>query len=112
MLQQDKADDFVIASGEIHSVREFVDAAAGVMGFDMVWEGEGIDARGFDRKTGRQLVAVDAAFFRPSEPDTLLGNAEKAHSVLGWTPRTDFQQLVEIMAEADLARARNGKVWF
>jgi GDPmannose 4,6-dehydratase len=112
MLQQQNADDYIIASGETHSVRDFVILAAEAMGLQIEFEGTGLETRGLDRKTGRQIIGVSADFYRPSEPDPLSGNASKAHEKLNWQPKTDFEQLVAMMAESDLARARNGQVWY
>ena len=112
MLQQEMADDFVIATGQTHSVRDFVNRAATVMGFDLAWEGRGVDTKGFDTKTGRQIVGVSPHFYRPSEPDPMIGDASKAHRILGWQPKIDFEKLVIMMAESDLERARNGQVWY
>ena len=112
MLQQAQADDFVIASGQTHTVRDFVNRAAAVMGFDLAWEGSGVEAKGFDAKSGRQIVGVSAHFYRPSEPDPMIGDAGKAHAELGWRPSVSFDALVEMMAEHDLARARDGHMWF
>lgn len=112
MMQQEVADDFVIATGQTHSVRDFVNRAATVMGFDLAWEGRGVDAKGFDAKTGRQIVGVSPHFYRPSEPDPMIGDASKAHRILGWQPKIDFEKLVIMMAESDLERARNGQVWY
>ena len=112
MVQQEVADDFVIATGQTHSVRDFVNRAATVMGFDLAWEGRGVDAKGFDAKTGRQIVGVSPHFYRPSEPDPMIGDASKAHRILSWQPKIDFEKLVIMMAESDLERARNGQVWY
>jgi GDPmannose 4,6-dehydratase len=112
MLQQEAADDYVIASGETHSVRAFVTLAAAAMGIDIVFEGEGLETCGFEKKTGRQLVRISADFYRPSEPDPLIGNAAKAHRKLNWHPKTNFEKLATLMAESDLQRARNGQVWY
>lgn len=112
MVQQEVADDFVIATGQTHSVRDFVNRAATVMGFDLAWEGRGVDAKGFDAKTGRQIVGVSPHFYRPSEPDPMIGDASKANRILGWQPKIDFEKLVIMMAESDLERARNGQVWY
>jgi GDPmannose 4,6-dehydratase len=101
MLQQEQADDFVIATGEQHSVRDFVDAAAAEMDIKMRWEGSGIDEKGFDA-TGRCIVRVDPRYFRPTEVETLLGDATKARTKLGWSPRITFKELVAEMARADL----------
>jgi GDPmannose 4,6-dehydratase len=105
MLQQETAEDFVIATGVQHSVREFVDRAAAVLGMQLTWAGTGIDQHAVDA-TGRKVVAVDPRFFRPAEVDTLLGNAEKARTKLGWIPRTSFDALVEEMVRDDLASAQ------
>ena len=102
MLQQDVPDDYVIASGEAHTVREFVERAAAVAGFTMVWEGHGIDEVGRDRATGRELVRIDPKYFRPAEVDLLLGDPSKAKKVLGWKPKVKFDELVELMMKADL----------
>jgi GDPmannose 4,6-dehydratase len=112
MVQQEVADDFVIATGQTHSVRDFVNRAATVMGFDLAWEGRGVDAKGFDAKTGRQIIGVSPHFYRPSEPDPMIGDASKANRILGWQPKIDFEKLVIMMAESDLERARNGQVWY
>lgn len=112
MLQQEAADNYVIASGETHTVREFVELAAAAVGLDLEWDGEGLDTVGVDRTTGRRLVGVSADFYRPSEPDPLVGNAAKARAKLGWQPKLSFEELVGLMAESDLERARNGQVWY
>lgn len=112
MLQQDTADDYVIASGQSHTVREFVALAGSAMGLDIEFEGEGLETRGMDTKTGRQLIAVSSDFYRPSEPDPLVGDARKAHQKLNWQPKVSFENLVTMMAESDLERARNGQVWY
>lgn len=104
MLQQDKPDDYVIASGETHSVREFAELACKTAGFDIVWEGKGIEEKGIDKKTGKTLIEVSQKFFRPAEVDILLGDYSKAKKKLGWQPRAKFQDLVNIMVEADIKR--------
>lgn len=110
MLQQPEPDDYVIATGETHSVREFVEKAAEIAGFQIEWEGEGVNEKGIDRNTGKVIVEVSEEFFRPAEVDVLVGNPEKAMRKLGWCPRTTFDQLVEIMMEADLKRVRDREV--
>lgn len=105
MLQQESPDDYVLATGETHSVREFVDLAAGVAGFDIVWEGSGEKEQGVDRRTGKVIVQVNPEFYRPAEVELLLGNPEKARSRLGWSPKIGFSALVRMMAERDLERA-------
>lgn len=101
MLQQDTPEDFVIATGETHTVREFVELAFKEIGRTIEWRGEGIDEQGFDAVTGELLIKVDKNFFRPAEVDILIGNAYKAQRSLGWQPRTSFPQLVKIMVDAD-----------
>ena len=97
MLQQEEADDYVIATGEQYSVRQFVEAAAPYFGMKIVWEGEGLDEIGIDKNTGRKVIDVNPKYFRPAEVETLLGDATKAKEKLGWEPKTSFKQLVEDM---------------
>ena len=108
ILQQPRAEDFVIATGQTHSVREFVERAAGVAGFDLAWEGKGIEEVGVDRKSGRTIVEIDPKYFRPAEVDLLLGDASKARRLLDWKPKVTFDELVEQMVRADLAAAAPG----
>ena len=109
MLQQERADDYVIASGETHSVREFVTAAFEAAGISIEWSGQGREEKGLDAKTGRCRVAIDPQFFRPAEVDFLQGDYSKAKARLGWSPRTSFKQLVGIMVEHDLKLARQNQ---
>lgn len=102
MLQQDKPDDFVIASGETHTVREFVEEAFKVVDIDIIWKGEGINELGVDNKTGKELVKINPKYFRPAEVDLLWGNPVKARKELGWQPKISFEQLVEGMVNYDL----------
>ncbi len=102
MLQQDQPDDYVIASGETHSVREFVELSAQVCGYQIAWEGEGCDEIGREVESGKVLVRVDPRYFRPAEVDLLLGDPTKAEHKLGWKRKMSFQQLVETMTKADL----------
>jgi GDPmannose 4,6-dehydratase len=104
ILQQPKPDDFVIATGEQHSVREFVEAVAAQLGIILRWKGSGADEKGYD-VDGRRIIAIDPRYFRPSEVDTLRGDASKARTVLGWKPRTSFGELVAEMAREDLREA-------
>jgi len=97
MLQQDKPDDYVIATGEQYSVKDFVDEAAPYFGFKLEWMGEGLDETAFDWNTKRPVVIIDPEYFRPAEVESLLGDATKAKEVLGWEPKTPFKQLVEEM---------------
>lgn len=101
MLQQDKAEDFVIAMGETHSVREFAELTAKELGTEIEWKGSGVDETGVDARTGKTLIAIDPRYFRPAEIDLLIGDASKAKSQLGWQPNTSFDQLVKLMARAD-----------
>jgi GDPmannose 4,6-dehydratase len=103
MLQQDTADDFVIASGHMHSVREFVVAAFKEIGITISWRGKGLDEVGYDSITGKTLVAVDARYLRPAEVDLLIGDATKAREVLGWEAKVSFQKLVQEMVAHDVA---------
>lgn len=101
MLQQEKADDYVVATGEMHSVREFVELAFKEINIEIEWRGEGSNEYGIDRATGHTIVAIDQRYYRPSEVELLRGNAAKAEKVLNWKPKTSFQQLLKIMVEAD-----------
>lgn len=103
MLQQPKPDDFVIATGEAHSVRDFAEEAARYFGYELKWEGEGLAEKGLDKKTGRILIEIDPEYFRPAEVEFLLGDASKAKRLLAWEPKVKFKELVKIMYEAELA---------
>ena len=105
MLQQAKPQDYVIATGEQHSVREFIDRCAKLLELDLTWQGSGIDEKAIDSQ-GNTVVAVDPRYFRPTEVETLLGDPGKAKRELGWTPRTSFDDLVREMVEADYKAAR------
>ena len=106
MLQQEKPDDFVIATGEQHSVREFVQQVGARLGMRIEWRGSGVDEQGIDLVSGQTLVKVDSRYFRPTEVETLLGDASKARTKLGWKPEIGFQTLVHEMVDADLEDAR------
>lgn len=105
MLQQKKPDDFVIATGVQHSVRDFVDAAARELELDIRWKGKGVKERGIDKATGEVIVEVDPRYFRPTEVETLLGDPSKARKELGWVPKISFEALVREMARADMTIA-------
>jgi GDPmannose 4,6-dehydratase len=107
MLQQPKADDYVIATGETHTVRELIEEAARLLDFDLVWAGRGIEEKGIDKKTNRVIIEIDPRYFRPSEVDTLCGDATKAKKELGWEPKIRMKELVRIMVDADLKREQN-----
>ena len=106
MLQQSQPDDYVIATGETHTVREFVEEAAKIAGFEIEWEGKGLNEKGIDKKSGKVIVEVSEEFYRPAEVDILIGDPTKAKLKLGWQPRTKFKDLVRIMMEADLKRLK------
>jgi GDPmannose 4,6-dehydratase len=109
ILQQTRPDDYVIATGEQHSVREFVEAACQRLDMTIAWEGEGEGEKGYDRH-GKCIVAVDARYFRPTEVDTLLGDASKARATLGWRPRVSFDDLVTEMVTADFRAAERDEL--
>ena len=108
ILQQNTPDDFVIATGEMHTVREFCTIAFNNVGISLRWEGEGVEEKGIDENTGKTLVEVDPKFFRPAEVDQLLGDPTKAKKQLGWNPcKTSFEELVKIMTDHDMNYVKN-----
>jgi GDPmannose 4,6-dehydratase len=109
MLQQEKPEDFVIATGVQYTVRDFIDAAAKELEMDILWQGEGIGEKG-RLPSGKCIVAVDSRYFRPTEVETLLGDAGKAREKLGWTPQTSFSELVAEMVSEDLKSARRDEL--
>jgi GDPmannose 4,6-dehydratase len=113
ILQADNPDDFVLATGETRSVREFVEIAFAEVGRSIEWRGKGIEETGVDKKSGKTVVRIDPQYFRPTEVDELIGDASKARAKLGWKPKTNFAELVKEMVAGDLAIARreaaNGK---
>jgi GDPmannose 4,6-dehydratase len=106
ILQHDKPDDFVLATGEAYSVREFIERAFAVIGRRIVWRGQGIEEKGADAESGEVLVEVDPRYFRPTEVDVLLGDSTKARKALGWKPKMGFERLVTEMVESDIALLR------
>jgi GDPmannose 4,6-dehydratase len=106
MLQQDQPEDFVIATGETHSVREFVELAFAEVGIDIEWRGEGVNETGIDKATGKVLIEIDPRYFRPTEVDLLLGDPTKVKEKLGWQPKVIFKELVSMMVKADLEEAK------
>jgi len=102
ILQQEKPDDYVVATGETHTVREFCELAFKAVGINLIWEGKGLEEKGVDKDTGKVLVRVSKEFFRPAEVDLLLGDPTKAKTKLGWKPRVSFEELVEMMVKSDL----------
>ncbi len=109
MLQQDKPDDFVLATGETHTVREFIELTFAELGMNIKWEGCGVEEKGIDGATGKVIVEIDPKYFRPTEVDLLLGDATKAEKAFGWKPKTLFRDLVKMMAQADLELMTNKK---
>lgn len=109
MLQQNTPDDYVISTGEMHSVREFVELAYNEIGIDIEWRGQGLDEEGFDKKTNEILVKIDNYYFRPTEVDLLLGDCSKAKTKLGWQPKTTFKKLVNKMLTHDIKLLQKSK---
>ncbi len=107
MLQQKQPDDFVLATGETHSVRELIEETARLLDFELVWKGKGLKEVAIDKKTGKTIIAIDPEYFRPAEVNVLLGDYSKAKKKLGWKPKTTFKDLVRIMVEADLKSAHD-----
>jgi GDPmannose 4,6-dehydratase len=107
MLQQNTAEDFVLATGQAHTVRAFVETAARRFQFDIEWSGSGPNEQGVDRRSGKTIVRVNPAFYRPAEVDSLVGNAKKAQEILGWRRKIGFEELVTLMADADDKRVRD-----
>lgn len=105
MMQLEKPDDYILATGETHSVREFVEEACRLVNINLAWEGTGLDEKGIDRKTGKTIVRVDLMYFRPAEADLLQGDYSKAKETFGWEPRVRFKELVKIILESDLKLA-------
>ncbi len=101
MLQQKTPDDYVLATGETHTIREFVEETARNLNIDLVWKGKGINEKGIDKKTKKIIIEIDQHYFRPTEVDILIGNYSKARQFLGWKPKTRFKDLVRIMSKAD-----------
>jgi GDPmannose 4,6-dehydratase len=114
ILQADAPDDFVLATGETRSVREFVELAFAEVGRSIEWRGTGVDETGVDTKSGKTILRIDPVYFRPTEVDLLIGDASKAREKLGWKPKTSLAQMVKEMVANDLNIARqavaNGKV--
>ncbi len=107
MLQQSTPEDYVVGTGETHSVRKFIEIAFDIMGISVAWEGSGLDEKGFDKKNGKCLVVIDDKFFRPAEVDILVANPAKAKEELGWKPNISFERLVEMMVHADIEELSN-----
>ena len=108
ILQQDKPQDYVLSMNETHTVREFVELAFAELGYELEWQGEGVDEKGIDKNTGRVLVEVDPRYFRPAEVELLWGDSTKARTELGWEPKYSFMDLVKEMVQSDLEELKNG----
>lgn len=108
ILQQDKPQDYVLSMNETHTVREFVELAFAELGYELEWQGEGIDEKGIDKKSGRVLVEIDPRYFRPAEVELLWGDSTKARTELGWEPKYSFMDLVKEMVQSDLEELKNG----
>lgn len=106
MLQQEKPDDYILATNETHSVREFIAESCRLLGIDLIWQGSGINEIGIDKSTKQTIIEIDPKYFRPTEVDFLQGDYSKAKQELGWEPKTNFKELVKIMVEADLAKEK------
>jgi len=101
MLQQDTPDDFILATGQMYKIRKLIEIAFSLKGFDIEWKGEGVDEIGYDKNTGRELIFIDAKYFRPTEVDLLLGDSTKANTILGWKAKTSIKELLKEMVEQD-----------
>lgn len=101
MLQQKEPDDYLLATNETHTVREFAEKTAKCLDIDLIWKGKGVNEKGLDKKTGKTIIEIDPKYFRPAEVDILMGDYSKAKKQLGWEPKVRFNELVEIMAKAD-----------
>jgi GDPmannose 4,6-dehydratase len=110
ILQYDKPDDYVLATGESHSVREFVEETAKLLNFDLAWQGKGLDEKGVDRKTNKTIIKIDPYFFRPTEVDELIGDYSKVEKILGWKPKVKFKELAKIMVDADFDKEKRSMV--
>ena len=106
ILQADEPDDFVLATNETHTIREFIEETFKVLGEEIVWKGKGINEKGILKSSGKEVVSIDPRYFRPTEVDLLIGNPAKAKEKLGWKPKTTFKELVKIMVESDFEKAK------
>jgi GDPmannose 4,6-dehydratase len=108
MLQQEKPSDYLLATNETHTVREFIEEACRILDIKLAWQGRGIEEKGINTTTGQTIIEIDAKYFRPAEVDLLIGDYSKAKKELGWEPQVKFKELIEIMVEADLDREKRG----
>ena len=112
MMQAKKPDDYVLATNETHSVREYAEETAKILGIDLIWKGKGLKEKGVDKKTGKSIIEIDQKYFRPAEVELLIGDYSKAKKELGWKPKTKFKELVKIMADAELKKSKHKKQSF
>jgi GDPmannose 4,6-dehydratase len=110
MLQAAEPDDYILATGETHTVREFAEKAARHFGIDLVWQGQGVEEKGLDKNTGEIIIEIDPRYFRPTEVDILLGDPNRAKTRLGWEPKTSFTELIQEMCEFDLTKEKNSRL--
>jgi GDPmannose 4,6-dehydratase len=110
ILQHKEPDDFILATNESHSVREFVEEAGKVLEMEITWKGKGLKEKGVDKKTGRDIIEIDSKYFRPAEVDVLQGDFSKAKNKLGWKPEIKFKKLVRLMAESDFKKEQRGNI--
>ncbi len=106
ILQADEPDDFVLATNETHTIREFIEETFKVLGEEIIWSGKGIYEKGILKSTGKEIIGIDPRYFRPTEVDILIGDPAKAKAILGWVPKTTFKDLVKIMVESDFEKAK------
>ena len=106
MLQAEQPDDYVLATNETHTIREFVEETFRALGDEINWRGSGINEKGILKSTGKEVVGIDAKYFRPTEVDILIGNPAKAKEILGWQPKVTFKELVRIMVDSDFEKAK------
>lgn len=109
MMQHSEPDDYILATNETHSVREFIEKSCEIIGIDLEWVGSGVKEKGIDKKTGKEIIEIDERYFRPAEVDLLIGDYAKAKSILGWEPKVKFDELVRIMIEFDLKNEKEKK---
>ena len=110
MTTANTSSDYILASGETHTIREFAEIAASYLGIDLIWKGEGVSEEGIDRKTNKCIIKVDQKFFRPAEVDLLLGDPSKAENELGWKRTVDFKGLVEMMVKSDYDSVKSNTI--
>ncbi len=112
MLQQEKGDDYIVATGKQHSVRDLVEITAKELDFDLEWEGESLEEKGIDKKSGNIIIQIDSKYYRPAEVDTLLGDPSKAQKNLGWEPKISFEEMIKEMVQFDLKNEKENKFYF